>query len=139
MTTQEISRYIAVASRWEEKYSQAKVSADIMQSTFDNYQRYVNTLESQLKIQDKAIERKDAEIKKLNNVRSVEMTERKWIEYLESRNAIANELIRELNARVRDLKSEINIYQKKYYRAIQFLGISHCLLIILGLLYWGII
>lgn len=67
MSTQEINRYISVATKWEEKYSQAKISVDIMQSTLESYKKYFETLESQLKIQDNVILCKDAEIEKLQS------------------------------------------------------------------------
>lgn len=72
MTTQEINRYIAVASKWEEQYSIARTAVNMMQDrvrehkeTLKAQEAFINILESQLKIQDNAILRKDTEIKKL--------------------------------------------------------------------------
>lgn len=66
MTKQEISRYIAVASKWEEQYATARIAVDMMKERVRKHEMLIDTLESQLKIQDTAIERKDAEIIKLN-------------------------------------------------------------------------
>ena len=60
-----------------------------------------------------------------------------------------DDILKELNSCKYDLrlyeeifqtqKYEINIYQKKYYYMWIYLGISHGLLIVLSLLYWGIL
>ena len=74
MTTQEINRYIAVASKWEEKYSIARTAVNMMQErvrehkeALESQDRRIDTLELQLDVYDKENKRKEAEIKKLKS------------------------------------------------------------------------